>query len=148
MLYREIPRTKVMLQIHFGADYTSGEYGKTLQIKKSVKWQLESLKTYYIDYGCIHCLEEKPDLRACLENGVLDYIKELKNAGIVRHIGLSSHSPKPVNRVLDLNIINVVMFGVNLGCDYGEGEFSIGNTSERQELYCHCQREGVGITAK
>ncbi len=71
-----------------------------------------------------------------------------KNAGIVRHIGLSSHSPKPVNRVLDLNIINVVMFGVNLGYDYGEVEFSIGNTSERQELYCRCQREGVGITAK
>ena len=142
-------REKVMLQIHFGADYTSGEYGWTTdpdEIKKSVKWQLENLKTDYIDYGFIHCLDEEPDLRACLENGVLDYIKELKNAGIVRHIGLSSHSPRLVNKVLDMNIIDVVMFSVNPGYDYGEGEFSIGNTRERQELYCRCQREGVGIT--
>ena len=37
-------RDKVYLQIHFGADYTSGEYGWTTElaeVKRSVAWQLE-----------------------------------------------------------------------------------------------------------
>ena len=50
-------RDKVYLQIHFGADYTSGEYGWTTdltEIKRSVAWQLEKLRTDYIDVGFIH----------------------------------------------------------------------------------------------
>ena len=38
-------RDKVYLQIHFGADYTSGEYGWTTElaeVKRSVAWQLSS----------------------------------------------------------------------------------------------------------
>ena len=36
-------RSQVYLQVHFGADYTTGEYGWTTEldeIKKSVDWQL------------------------------------------------------------------------------------------------------------
>ena len=50
-------RDKVYYQIHFGADYTTGEYGWTTsldKIKKSIDWQLKSLKTDYIDFGFIH----------------------------------------------------------------------------------------------
>ena len=42
-------RDKVYLQIHFGADYTSGEYGWTTElaeVKRSVAWQLEQLPTW------------------------------------------------------------------------------------------------------
>ena len=68
-------RDKVYLQIHFGADYTSGEYGWTTdldEVKKSVAWQLENLQTDYIDVGFIHCLDEESDLAAYQANGVLD----------------------------------------------------------------------------
>ena len=40
-------RKSVYLQIHFGADYTSGEYGWTTEkdeIQKSVAWQLQNLR--------------------------------------------------------------------------------------------------------
>ena len=40
-------REKVYLQVHFGADYTSGEYGWTTEkdeIQKSVAWQLQNLR--------------------------------------------------------------------------------------------------------
>ena len=45
-------RDRVYLQVHFGADYTSGEYGWTTDlegVKRSVDWQLRNLKTDYID---------------------------------------------------------------------------------------------------
>ena len=47
-------RDRVYFQVHFGADYRSGAYGWTLdleQIKRSIDWQLEQLKTDYIDFG-------------------------------------------------------------------------------------------------
>ena len=53
-------RKDVMLQVHFGADYTSGEYGWTTNLekmKRSVDWQLKNLQTDYIDFGFIHCLD-------------------------------------------------------------------------------------------
>ena len=55
-------RQKAFLQVHFGAVYDqNGKYGWTLdleKIKKSVSRQLELLKTDYIDFGFIHCIDE------------------------------------------------------------------------------------------
>ena len=50
-------REKVLYQIHFGANYLTGAYGWTTDaetIKRSIDWQLNTLKTDYIDYGFIH----------------------------------------------------------------------------------------------
>ena len=139
----------VFLQVHFGADYSSGQYGWTTdleQIKRAVDWQLKNLRTDSIDVGFIHCLDEARDLDAYLKNGVLDYILALKEQGVVRHIGLSTHAPALAERVLDMNLLDVLMFSINPVYDYGKGEFAIGGSAERQALYCRCQRQGVGIT--
>ncbi len=141
-------RDKVLLQIHFGADYTSGEYGWTTElseIKRSVEWQLQRLGTDYMDFGYIHCMDEEADFNKYVENGVLDYIKELKANGTVRHIGLSSHTPEVANKILDLGIVDVLMFSINPLYDYGEGEYAFGSSSERYTLYGRCERDGVGI---
>ncbi len=141
-------REQVYLQIHFGADYTSGEYGWTLeldQIKKSIAWQLEKLQTDYIDFGYIHCMDEWSDFETYQKNGVLDYILELKSKGIVRHIGLSSHSPAVAGRILDTGLADVLMFSVNPLYDYGKGDYAIGRGSERYELYRRCERDGIGM---
>lgn len=143
-------RDNVYLQIHFGADYTSGEYGWTTnlsQIKKSIAWQLEKLQTDYIDVGFIHCLDEANDLETYMNNGVLDYIKELKETGIVHHIGLSTHTPSVANQVLDMGIIDILMFSINPLYDYEQGELAYGSEDERYELYRRCEKEGVGIVA-
>ena len=142
-------RKSVYLQIHFGADYTSGEYGwttKKAEIQKSVAWQLQNLRTDYIDFGFLHCLDEESDLAAYEKNGVLDYVRDLKAQGVIRHLGLSSHTPALANKVLDLGIVDVLMFSINPVYDYGQGDYGIGSAAERHELYCRCQREGVGIT--
>ena len=142
-------REKVYLQVHFGADYTSGEYGWTTELKKiqaAVKWQMDSLQTDYMDFGFIHCLDEDKDLDAYQKNGVLDDVLELKRRGMIRYIGLSSHTPALVNRVLDMGIIDIVMFSINPVYDYGQGEFGIGGADDRQALYRCCEKEGVSIS--
>ncbi len=141
-------RENVYLQVHFGADYTSGEYGwttKLQEIKKSVEWQLEKLQTDYIDFGYIHCMDEESDFETYKENGVIDYIKELKDKGVVRHIGLSGHTPSVANKILDLGIVDIVMFSINPLYDYGHGDYAFGEHDERYEFYRRCEKENIGI---
>lgn len=142
-------RDQVYLQIHFGANYETGEYGWTTNLKKikaSIEWQLKMLKTDYIDFGFIHCIDEEEDLKEMKESGVIDYIMSLKEQGIVKHIGLSSHTPSLVHQVIDMNIIDMLMFSINPAYDYRHGEYAIGDTNERLELYRRLEKEGIAIS--
>ena len=80
----------IFFQIHFGADYSGGTYGWSLNlntIKHSVEEQLRELRTDYNDYGFIHCQDEVADWETYLgENGVYDYILQLKRTVSVKHI--------------------------------------------------------------
>lgn len=142
-------RKEAMLQVHFGANYVTGAYGWTIDldtVKQSVDWQLENLKTDYIDFGFIHCIDEEADLAAYEKNGILRFLMDMKAQGVVKHVGLSTHSPELANRVLDKNILDMLMFSINPMYDYGQGAYAIGSDGERQKLYRRCEKEGVGIS--
>lgn len=143
-------RKDVCFQIHFGADYQSGKYGWTTDldsVKRSVDWQINALKTDYIDFGFLHCIDEEADLNYVMKNGILDYIVQLKEKGVVRHIGLSSHTPSVVHTALDTGILDMLMFSINPAYDYRQGgAFAVGGADERQSLYRRCEAEGVGIS--
>ncbi len=141
-------RKNVRYQIHFGANYTGGPYGFTLDaeaIKKSIHWQLEKLGTDYIDYGFIHCLDEVADWRKYQKNGALAFLMELKEQGVVRHLGLSSHTPATIQQVMDDVPLDMLMFSVNAAYDYHKGTYGKGSTDERTAVYRRCEAEGVGI---
>lgn len=60
-------RRELFYQVHFGANYESGAYGWTTDldtVKRQVEWQLKELRTDYIDFGMIHCLDEEKGWRA------------------------------------------------------------------------------------
>lgn len=143
-------REQVSLQVHFGANYTTGSYGWTTDleaIKRSVDWQLKNLKTDYIDFGFIHCIDEAADLKKYQDGGVLEHLLSLKKQGVVRQIGLSTHTPSVAEQVLDLGILDVMMFSINPGYDFEQGgEFAIGSADLRMNLYRRCEKEGVGIS--
>ena len=142
-------RKKIFYQIHFGADYSEGTYGWSLDletVKRSIDLQLTELKTDYIDYGFIHCQDEIDDWETYQKNGIYDYILELKKAGVVRHIGLSSHTPSVIQRILDDASVDMLMFSINPAYDYGEGEYAHGGVDERTRVYQRCEKEGIGIT--
>ncbi|MBR4760499.1 MAG: aldo/keto reductase [Lachnospiraceae bacterium] len=142
-------RDKVLYQIHFGADYTRGAYGWTLSldtVKKSVDQQLTDLDTDYIDYGFIHCQDESRDFERFRKNGILDYLLEMKKQGVVKHIGASSHTPSVIQEILDLNLIDMLMFSVNPAYDYNHGAYAYGGLDERADIYKRCEKMGVGIS--
>ena len=142
-------RKNVLYQIHFGADYSKGEYGWSLDldtVKRSVDWMLGQLKTDYIDYGFIHCQDEVSDWETYRKQGIYDYILKLKEAGTVRYLGLSSHTPAVIQRILDDVPVDMLMFSVNPAYDYGHGEYANGSVDERAAVYRRCERDGIGIS--
>ena len=143
-------RDQVFVQAHFGADYTHGEYGWTMDldtIRKSLAHQLESLQTDYIDYGFIHCLDQPEEFEKALNEGLVDLVKDWQQTGRVRHIGLSTHNPVIAHKAMDLGLVDLIMFSINPVYDYtDEGEYGLGQASERMEMYRRAAREGVGIS--
>lgn len=144
-------RDKIYLQIHFGAVYNAnGEYGWSRdldEIKRTVGRELEQLKTDYIDFGFLHCVDEDEDFDKLVSVGVPEYIQELKKRGVVRHIGFSSHTPSVANRILDTGLIDMMMFSINPAYDFEKGdEYGKGTVSERFALFRRCEAEGVGIS--
>lgn len=142
-------RKEMYYQVHFGANYETGEYGWTTDldtVKRSVDWQLKALKTDYIDYGFVHCMDEESDFTDYQKNGVLQFLMDMKNQDVVRHIGFSSHTPDLAHKILDTGLIDMMMFSINPGYDYQHGEYANGSASERAELYKRCEAAGIGIS--
>ncbi len=142
-------REKLLLQMHFGAVYEGGRYGWTREqskIEESFREQLRLLGTDYTDMGFVHCIDEEDDCDQVLSGGLWEYMKALKAAGVIRHLGLSSHNPEIVRRFLETGLVDMVMFSINPAYDYSTGTYGIGSAENRSRLYRECEREGVGIS--
>jgi len=142
-------RKDVFYQIHFGADYDDGIYGWTTdpdKIRHNIDKVLKCLKTDYIDYGFIHCMDEVKDWERYQRNGSLDFLLGLKEQNIVRHLGLSSHTPAAIQKILDDVPADTLMFSVNPGYDRQRGDYAQGRPDERLAIYSRCEKEGIGMT--
>ena len=142
-------RDKVYLQVHFGAAYSSGKYAG-LPIPRQL---LAAFRGCWSSWArTILILVWYTALTSCrtcsstVTGGALDYIQTLKKQGVVRHIGLSSHTPAVVHAMLDTGLIDVVMFSINPAYDYQKGSYGIGSVEDRLALYQRCEKEQVGIT--
>ena len=142
-------RKSVFYQVHFGTDYATGNYGWTTDcdtIKRNLEREMQLLKTDYIDYGMIHCIDEATDLRKYIDGGAMDFLLEMKKQGVVRHLGLSSHTPDLVHQVLDMDLIDMLLFSINPGYDYKNGQYAYGEAEQRMPMYRRCEQMGVGIS--
>lgn len=156
-------REKFYLQSHICSIWKDGQYlrsRKLDEVKAGFEDSLKLLQTDYIDVGMIHYVDAIADLEDVINNGVLDYAKELKESGKIHFIGMSSHNPKVALKSIETGAIEVLMFSVNPCYDLqpaGEDveelwaaknyENTLTNMdSERQKLYETCESTGVGIT--
>ena len=156
-------REKFIIQSHICSVWKNGQYKRTRnidEVKAGMKEMMSLLKTDYIDVGMIHYVDSLADWKGIAEGPVLAYAKELKEKGVIRHIGLSSHNPQVALEAVKSGNIEVLMFSVNpcydlqpasedveeLWAEKNYEEHLVNMDPERQELYEVCQRMGVGIT--
>ena len=156
-------REKFIVQSHLCSVWKNGQYLRTRklpEVKEGFEEMMSLLKTDYIDVGMIHYCDALKDWQAILDNGILEYAKELKAQGRIRHIGLSSHNPQVAIKAVESGAVEVLMFSVNpcydlqpagedveaLWADEAYAETLTNMDPERQRLYELCEEKGVGIT--
>lgn len=156
-------REKFYIQSHICSVQKNGQYLRTRnlnEVKAGFEESLKLFQTDYIDVCMIHYCDAMSDWQKIIDNGILDYAKELKAQGKIRHIGLSSHNPVVAAEAVKTGDIEVLMFSINPVYDLQPPSENVEdlwadetytNTYEnmdpdRQRLYELCQTMGVGIT--
>ena len=156
-------RERWIIQGHFGSTWQDGQYVRTRDMDKVVpafEDLLSRLGTDYIDLGMIHFVDGEEEFRRIMEGEFLAYVKEQKEKGIIRHIGLSTHNPKVGILAALSGEIEMLLFSINPAFDLLPASedmndyFSVehyleglgGIHPDRAELYKLCEQRGVGIT--
>ncbi len=156
-------REKFVLQAHLCSVWKDGQYKRTRnigEVRESFSDQLERLETDRVEIGMIHYVDSLADWDTVVNGPVMAYARELRAAGTIGCVGLSSHNPQVALAAVNTGLIDVLMFSVNPCYDLqpaGEDveelwapknyKGSLVNMDpDRQALYETCQRLGVGIT--
>lgn len=155
-------RERWIIQGHLGSTWQNGQYVRTRnleQVRIAFQDLLDRMGTDYIDLGMIHFVDEKAEFKRVMEGEFIDYVKGLKEKGIIRHIGMSTHNPEVARMAAQSGIIEMILFSVNPAFDLLPATEDLndyfketyeeqlgGIAPEREELYCICEQEGVGIT--
>jgi uncharacterized protein len=157
-------RKDFVIQGHICTAWRSGQYSRTRDIhivRPSFENLLKHLGTDYIDVGMLHYVDKQDDLDKVLNGPVFEYAKELKTKGIIKSIGLSTHSAEIALKAIESGYIEVLMFSTNPAYDMQPGSEIIedlgeqknyadnslyGMDKERKRLYETCTAKDVAIT--
>ncbi len=155
-------RDRWIIQGHIGSTWQGGQYVRTRemeQVRPAFEDLLERLRTDHVELGMIHYVDAVDEYEDIMDGEFIAYVRALKKAGAIGHIGLSTHNPAVARLAALSGEIEAVMFSVNpafdllpatadldeaFTFDYDEG--LEGMDAERAELYALCEREDVGIT--
>ncbi len=155
-------REKWIIQGHIGSTWQGGQYVRSRDlkhVKPAFEDFLTRMQTDYVDIGVINYVDEIKDFEECMSGDFLAYIHQLKAAGTIRYVGMSTHNPIVGKMAALSGEIDVIMFSINPAFDMRppseniddlfmeqyEGHLA-GIAPERSELYKLCEARGVGLT--
>lgn len=142
-------RERMIMQIHLCATYPKHVYSRTRnldKVKKGFTAELRKYGTDYADIGMIHFIDSERDFAKVFDNGIVDYAQKLKKDGVIRFLGFSSHTPAICKKLVNTDIFDTFMLGINPVFDFEPKRGKLAISEERVALYQLCQKKGVGIT--
>lgn len=151
-----------IIQGHLGSTWQDGQYVKSRDLKiarEAFADLMNRLGTDYIDLGMIHFVDEVEEFKKIMSGEFYAYAQELKEKGVIRHIGMSTHNPAVARMAAESGKIEMILFSINPAFDMLPASENIddyfketydenlgGIAPERAELYQICEQNGVGIT--
>ncbi len=150
------------VQGHIGSTYQNGQYVRTRDmehVRPAFEDLLGRLKTDYIDFGMIHYIDSVDEWNTVMDSAFIDYVHELHQKGVIRHIGLSTHNPVIGQLAVKCGFIEMILFSINPAFDmrpatedldsmfggYDKDQLS-GIDPERARFYQMCEENEVGLT--
>ena len=157
-------RKDVMIQGHIGSVDLQQQYDMSRDLdicKRYFDKLLTNLGTDYIDFGMLFFMDSDEAFEQVQKNGIIDYVLDLKQQGVIRAIGTSSHNPVVARKVLETGIVDLMMFSINPAFDMTPPEEHVLSTFDdkqfveqqyvtidpvRAELYKYCEQQEIAIT--
>lgn len=151
-----------LIQGHIGSTWQNGQYERTRDPQKcreAFEDLLTRMQTDYIDLGMMHFMDQESDWEDATNGPYIDYVKELKSSGKIRHIGMSTHNPAMAIKAAESGLVEMLMFSVNPAFDllpptddidaYFVDEYEAGLSGidpVRSKMYRLCEQNDIGIT--
>ncbi len=156
-------RDKFIIQGHIGSTDINHQYDISRDLTTNKKYfenLLKDLDTDYIDFGMLFFIDSEQHFDEVFHSGIIRYAEELKQKGVIRGIGASSHNPVIAKKVVETGLVDLLMFSINpafdmlpgeidaLSCLDGEFDKSImlRIDEKRLELYRTCDKLSIPIT--
>lgn len=155
-------REKWHIQAHIGSTWQGSQYVRSRDLKYAIpafEDNLTRMQTDYIDIGVINYVDEAKDFRVIMDGPFIQYVRELKQSGKIRYVGMSTHNPLIGKLAVESGEVDMLMFSINPAFDMRPPSEDIneqfkeqyeshlsGIAPERSELYKLCEARGVGIT--
>lgn len=158
------PRDSFVVQGHLCSIWDNGQYRRTRNINEVVNAYedfLTRMRLSYVDVGMIHYVDDEKDFNNILSGEIIEYAKELKEKGIIKSIGISTHNADIAFKAVESGLIDVILFSINAAYDmlpasedvnilFEETTFKNrtyeGIDLKRDKLYRICENEGVALT--
>lgn len=157
-------RDRWVIQGHLGSTWQGEQYVRTrdlAQVRPAFEDLLARFHTDYVDLGMIHYVDRPAEFLELMDDSpFMGYVRELRSAGTIRHVGLSTHNPEVARMAVESPEIETILFSVNPAFDMmpatddldayfderGEKAATDGMRPERAELYALAEETGTGIT--
>ena len=153
-------REKMRLSLHLGLNFNDqGQYLRTQDIptvRKTLEWELKTLRTDYADIGYLHYIDTPEDYERIFSSGLFEYALRLRREGRIRHLGFDSHNVAMADKMLDTGEMDVFLFSINPAYDLDpvthnplEEDLSeldaLNVAKDREALYRRAEKLGVAI---
>lgn len=113
-------REEMIIQGHIGCWWNGESYERTRDVEKcktGFEDLLKRLNTDYIDIGMMHIFDKMEEWEAVQGSDYLQYVKDLKAQGKIKHIGVSSHNAEVALAIAKSGLVEVIMFSLNPAFD-------------------------------
>jgi len=158
------PRSSFVVEGHLCSTWDTGQYRRTRDINEVINAYedfLNRMKLDYVDVGMIHYVDDQRDFDNIFNGEIIKYAKGLKEKGVIKSLGISTHNTDIAFRAVETGIIDVILFSINAAYDmlpanedvnilFEESTFKErtyeGIDPKRDMLYHTCQNNGVALT--
>jgi len=108
------------------------------KIKAFFNIMLEHLNTDYVDIAMIQSITKPEDYENVIKKGNYEFVKQLKKEGKAKAIGLSAHNPDLLNKIIEKDDYDVIMYILN---------FATGSLKATKTLIETCKKKGIALIA-
>lgn len=106
-------RDRWIIQGHIGSTWQDGQYVRTRDmnlVRPAFEDLLARLGTDHVELGMIHYVDDVDEYEGIMAGEFIEYVRALKAADVIGHIGLSTHAPEVAKRAALSGEIEAVMF--------------------------------------